>query len=249
LIGLHTGILITLILLMLMGIFAFARYFSLKTYVAVAGLILVFVGGYLDVFLSTDTNNGNHLSTLSDPVTYYQVTITTFPQEKKKSWRQVGEVRRVKIGDNWKDASGKIQLYVNKTDFNTPFRYADVLLIKGSPQLLSPPKNPHEFDYKKFLSYQNIYHQDFVRDGDVQVVAHDPPYVHLDLAMKARAFALGVIRQYVHGQEEQSIVSALVLGVTDGIDDELLSAYAASGAMHVLAVSGLHVGIIYWIIL
>jgi predicted membrane metal-binding protein len=40
-----------------------------------------------------------------------------------------------------------------------------------------------------------------------------------------------------------------VLGVTEGIDTDLQSAYAASGAMHVLAVSGLHVGIIYAIIL
>ncbi|GHN02801.1 hypothetical protein WSM22_42900 [Cytophagales bacterium WSM2-2] len=57
------------------------------------------------------------------------------------------------------------------------------------------------------------------------------------------------IKQFVHGQDEQGIAMGLVLGVTDGIDNELQSAYAASGAMHVLAVSGMHIGIIYAIIL
>ena len=60
---------------------------------------------------------------------------------------------------------------------------------------------------------------------------------------------IGILRKYIHGQREYALASALVLGVTDGLDNELLNAYAATGAMHVLAVSGLHVGIIYWMIL
>ena len=51
------------------------------------------------------------------------------------------------------------------------------------------------------------------------------------------------------GEQEQAIALALVIGVTDGIDNELEKAYSASGAMHVLAVSGLHIGILYSIIL
>jgi competence protein ComEC len=57
------------------------------------------------------------------------------------------------------------------------------------------------------------------------------------------------INEFVHGEDERAIAIALVLGVTDGIDNDLQNAYAASGAMHVLAVSGMHVGIIYAIIL
>ncbi|HKZ36510.1 MAG TPA: ComEC/Rec2 family competence protein, partial [Chryseolinea sp.] len=50
-------------------------------------------------------------------------------------------------------------------------------------------------------------------------------------------------------RREQGIVSALVLGITDGLDNELLTAYKGTGAMHILAVSGLHVGIIYGLLL
>ncbi len=57
------------------------------------------------------------------------------------------------------------------------------------------------------------------------------------------------INEFVSGKDERAIAIALVLGVTDGIDNDLQNAYAASGAMHVLAVSGMHVGIIYAIIL
>jgi competence protein ComEC len=68
-------------------------------------------------------------------------------------------------------------------------------------------------------------------------------------AFTCRSWAENELRKYVTGAREQSVIIALVLGVTDGLDNELLNAYAATGAMHVLAVSGLHVGIIYWLLL
>jgi len=60
---------------------------------------------------------------------------------------------------------------------------------------------------------------------------------------------MNTLTRYLRGDDERAITIALVLGVTDGIDNDLQNAYAASGAMHVLAVSGMHVGIIYAIIL
>jgi competence protein ComEC len=68
-------------------------------------------------------------------------------------------------------------------------------------------------------------------------------------SQQARLWASERMKEFVQGEQEQAIAMALVLGVTDGLDNDLQNAYSASGAMHVLAVSGLHVGIIYWMIL
>jgi competence protein ComEC len=63
--------------------------------------------------------------------------------------------------------------------------------------------------------------------------------------LKARTWAEATLTKFIHGAREQAIASALVLGVTGGLDPELLSAYANTGTLHVLAVSGLHVSILY----
>jgi competence protein ComEC len=44
---------------------------------------------------------------------------------------------------------------------------------------------------------------------------------------------------------EYAVAGALLLGFRGGLDQDLKNSYAASGAMHILAVSGLHVGILY----
>jgi competence protein ComEC len=129
-----------------------------------------------------------------------------------------------------------------------PFRYGDVLLIRGSPQIVQSPSNPGEFDYKRFLTFRNIYHQHFLKRGDVQLMKNDPPFIIMKYALEARQWADATLRKFVRGEREQAIASALVLGVTDGLDNELLNAYAATGAMHVLAVSGLHITIVYMIL-
>jgi competence protein ComEC len=123
------------------------------------------------------------------------------------------------------------------------------LVVKGSPQELQPPANPGEFDYKKFLTYRKIYHQHFLRKESVHYLANNPPWKIIDYSIQARVWAERVLSEHIQNQRERAVAFALILGVKDGLDNDLVHAYASSGAMHVLAVSGLHVGIIYLIMM
>lgn len=213
------------------------------------GLPILMLLGYLVVMIRTESNQDDHLSNVEDSISYYTVTVTSYPEEKEKSWKEIGEVTGVKTTNGWKSSSGKVLIYLSKKENRVPFKYGDVLLIKGSPQKVSPPSNPYEFDYKRFLSFKNIHHQDFISSPDFIFIKNDPPNPILSLAYNARAKSMDIINRYVTGQREQAIASALILGITDSLDDSLLNAYAASGAIHVLAVSGLHVGVLYAIIM
>lgn len=228
---------------------AFSSGTKSKSLAGTMGLASLFMVGYLNVLLHTDSRNSDHFIHVVKPIHYYQVVINRFAEEKENSWKIEGRIDRVQEDDRWLHRSGKVVLYFPKSDFAKPFQYGDVLLVKGAPQLLSPPANPGEFDYKRFLTFRKIYHQHFLRKEHVKWLSNDPPNVVMDYSIKARLWADQHIRAVVSGDREKAIAAALVLGVTDGLDNELLRAYAATGAMHVLAVSGLHVGIIYWIIL
>ncbi|MEX2233212.1 MAG: ComEC/Rec2 family competence protein [Cyclobacteriaceae bacterium] len=211
-------------------------------------LPLVFLLGYIHLVRKTESRDPDHLVNCNEEISYYKAVVTRFAEEKSRTWKVEASV--VQIRSNvWKSKKGDIILYFSKEDFSDPFRYGDVLLIKGRPHAAEPPGNPGEFDYREFLALKNIYHQHFLDGDDVVKIGYAPPSGIMALAFNGRRWAETALNRFVSGDREQAIASALVLGVTDGLDNELLSAYAATGSMHILAVSGLHISILYFILL
>lgn len=214
------------------------------------GVIALFLAGYSNVYYSTDFHSDDHFNHDQETITHYEVLITKQSQEKANSWKVETEVQAVEHENSlWVPRSGKVLLYFSKKNYDKPFQYGDVLLLSGSPEELKEPSNPGEFDYKKFLTYRKTYHQHFLREGDAIKIGYEPSSSIVAYSIMAREWADRALKENVHGPQEQATASALVLGVTDGLDNDLIGAYAATGSLHVLSVSGLHVGIIYWLLL
>ncbi len=246
--------LISVLLYGLISVFAwqekFIRHISrIKLYAGFVGLTSLFLAGYLNVLINTDIRKPDHLFHIGSPIEFYKAVITSSPIEKDRSWKLEARVESVKTDNEWITCNTNILLYLSKEDLPASFRYGDVLVIKGTPQRVPGPGNPEEFDYRRFLTFKNIYHQHFIRKDNVRLIGHEPPSWLNYYALICREWADTELKKQVAGKREEGIVSALVLGVTDGLDNELLTAYKASGAMHILSVSGLHVGIVYGLLL
>jgi competence protein ComEC len=222
---------------------------SLKTYTGIVGLAAIFLAGFINVLSNTESRNADHLIQVSSDINFYKAVVVSSPQLKGNSWRMEADIDFVKSNGEWRNCEGKIMLYVSNEAKSDPLEYGDVILVKGQPTLVLAPSNPEEFDYRRFLNFKNIYHQHFTRPGEITKMSNAPPSVVNYYALKCRRWADATLRDNITGEREKGLASALVLGVTDGLDNELLSAYKATGAMHVLAVSGLHVGIIYGLLL
>ncbi|UII30164.1 ComEC family competence protein [Fulvivirga ulvae] len=219
-------------------------FFSNNHFIAIVGFFTMAMLGYLRVSYADETRNAGHIIHHIGETSYYLVTLQNPGEERAKTIKFEAEIKGVKKGDQWLQSSGKIYLYIDKS---RQLKYGDQLLVKGKPGAIKPPQNPGEFDYKRFLSFKNIYHQHYLREGDFQVVGNTQNPVFA-FAFWAKAWAAGVLAENVDSNRELGIVQALVMGIKDDLDDDTQKAYAASGATHVLAVSGLHVGIIYGII-
>lgn len=212
------------------------------------GLLAIGVSGYVNTLVHTDSQRPDHFMHVTGPIDKYYAVISGYSEKKEKSWKAEAKVQQVYYQGTWHECSGKVLLYFARNDFEEPFRYGDKLLINGSPRELQPPANPGEFNYKRFLTFRKIYHQHFIPAHQVLLLSNDPASNFLSLSYRVRAWAERVLEKYISGEQERAVAGALLLGVKDGLDNELVQAYASSGAMHVLAVSGLHVGIIYLII-
>jgi competence protein ComEC len=192
------------------------------------------------------TSHPAHLVHQPDAVTYFTGTVTSEVQERPNRYKAELTVTQVRVRDAWQPATGKVLVYLDKTA--VPLRYGDRLLVRGAPRRVPPPANPGEFDYRAYLTIGQVYHQAFVKADGYEVLGPGSPNPVFAASLRVRAWADGVFRQYVPDRQEYAIATGLVLGIRDVLDDELRSAYASAGAMHVLAVSGAHVVIVFWII-
>jgi competence protein ComEC len=232
----------------LAGAFAFSFFLKAKLLSGASGLLAVSVLGYWLVQERTPRIRTDHLINNDNDVVAYKVVITSYSEKRPKTLRTRGDILAIKASSGWLRVTGSVLLYVPLSD-SVEYFYGDVLLVEGSPKKIPPPTNPGAFDFRRFMEYKGIYFQDFIPLSRVMRIGNDPPSLLLSSAITVRLWADKQITAAVTGQREQATASALVLGVTDGLDNELVQAYAATGALHVLAVSGLHVSIIYWIIL
>ncbi|MDV3307711.1 MAG: ComEC family competence protein [Cyclobacteriaceae bacterium] len=192
----------------------------------------------------------DHISHYADSITHFAGVVTSYPSRSSRTWKVVLDVRSVRVRKAWKGASGKVMLYLDLDAYPSPFTYGDVLFITGGPRGVPGPANPEAFDYRRFLALRHIHHQHYVGgNNDAVRIGNDPPSPIMARAIAAREKAVEVFRRYVRGTREHAVACALVLGYKEDLDDDLSDAFAASGTLHVLAVSGLHVGILYGLVM
>jgi competence protein ComEC len=220
-----------------------------KIIAGVAGLAGLFFTGNLLVLQKTESRKPHHLLHEIQLIRFYEGEVISSLDEKINSWKVLMEVDHIKTDSGWKKADGKVQVYISKKSAISVLDYGDTVIVKGSPEEVRPPANPGEFDFKRFLGFKNIYHQQFIKSENLRIINKTAKRSLLFYSYQLRSGATKIIKNFVKGERERAITLALVLGVTDGIDNDLLGAYSASGAMHVLSVSGLHVGVIYFILM
>ncbi len=127
--------------------------------------------------------------------------------------------------------------------------YGDRILIKGAPKAIGKPANPMEFDYADFMSKKNIFWQHWVKEKDIIRILPDRSTNIYQLKFEFRAQLQHAINSYLSPVVSQEITGAMLLGDRSGVSDGLEDSFARSGTMHILAVSGLHLGILYWLLL
>ena len=178
---------------------------------------------------------------------FYQCAIIEPVKEKNNSFQLTLLINAKSIDSIWSLSKGKALIYIEKDSLSSKLKFGDKLLVKGNLNFLEPPKNPKEFDYKKYLENRSIYQQGYLASNDWRLMDSQSRGLEV-FANDARQFLLSSLKSNGIEGDQYAIASALILGSKDELDFEVKQAYATAGAMHVLAVSGLHVGIIFLIL-
>jgi competence protein ComEC len=208
---------------------------------------MLFCFGFLRLQNHRLDTDPNHLLWQHGEIEAYEGVVVEEPAMKARSVNVRLDIKRALIEGEWKVVTGRVNGYVSQ-EKGTVLHYGDRLLVEGRPEQTGSPSNPGEFDFANYLVYNNIFHQQYIGDQFFKLGDSTPNFVK-SRSIQLRQFFKDRLTANIDDPEVRSVMLAIVLGIKDELDNDLQGAFSASGAMHVLAVSGLHVGIIYAIVL
>jgi competence protein ComEC len=204
--------------------------------------ILLFLFGFQITKLSVSKNpnliSGNKLS-------YFQCTLLEPLKEQQKNFKAIVFIYGIKKGHTWLKKSEKAILYLEKDSLSKKLVYGDCILIYTQLKAIGGPKNPFEFDYKKNCERNGLFLQCHIKKKAWKILPFHKGIYLKNQALKFRGELFNILKKHLPEKNEYSVAQALIAGNTDDLDKDLLSAYSSAGVIHVLSVSGLHIGLVY----
>ena len=214
-----------------------------KTAFSVIGLPCFLVAGFAFTGINDPKLYPDFFTPRADQPDTVLVKISEPIEEKENSIKAIGKILYTYDNREQIRVQGMLLLYLEK---NKPdFEMGDTLLLSSYINEVEAPKNPKEFDYKSYLAGKHIYYRAFVKADDVKTVSQQPGFSIKRLSHKVRNFFLERLSLRIKNPDDFAVAAALTLGYRNELSPEVRSDFADAGAMHILAVSGLHVGVIF----
>ncbi len=169
--------------------------------------------------------------------------------EKPRSFKATARVIALMPQQKPEPVSGNIIIYFSKDSTLKQLDYGSTLLIRQLVRELKNAGNPGAFDFKRYSLFQGITHQVYLRPGDYKLLPGKEQNW-----LKKQVFVSGqrlvqLLRRFIPGQREAGLAEALLIGYKQDLDPEIVQSYSNTGVVHIIAISGLHLGLIYWLLL
>ncbi|UFH46882.1 ComEC family competence protein [Flavobacterium galactosidilyticum] len=233
------------ILILTFIVFGLLFYFGKNKnsiYFGVATYLLSFIIGISNQIVHTDffqKSNYIHDSTIFEKPHFINLTIREKLKNSSYSDRYIAVINRV----DKKDQTGKILLNIPKDSASHELEIGTSLLIKGILTKNKPPNNPNQFDYSRYLENKQIYAQLYADISEIKTGSKIQKNVW-HYSSKLRARILQNLEKNNFNKTELNVALALILGQRQEISADIIRDYQYAGAVHILSVSGLHIGFI-----
>lgn len=197
--------------------------------------------GYSSVGYHDEYSRDNHFARhISDAAEARIFLLVDEPPVLKSKVRLIGEVSEFA----GQPSCGHLLVYLDSTAFAAGIRYGDIVALSAQVKPIAPSTNPFAYDFQNAMKLKNVRHSAFVKSETAQLLARERANPLMHLAYNTQESLIRVLGKYIQNADALSVGSALILGYRSDISEEVTQAYADTGAMHVLSVSGLHVGLV-----
>ena len=205
--------------------------------------VFLFLAGYAIASGNQPSHDPDYLG--KHPEGLFVATVAEPPAINKSGVKVILDVRFRHEHGCWVRTTGKAIGFLKIMPHTQQLKFGDHILIHAGFTEINDNSNPHTFNYSLYLKNKGISHRVYVETYGWKLIGFKPDGFIRKLAFEVRDRLLNILRDnHVEGREF-AVAAALLLGYVDDLDAGLRNDYAATGAMHILSVSGMHVGIIY----
>jgi len=248
----HIPLFITLFLILLLIASVFIKsltlFYQRRWLTGMLIFILLFLLVYENTIRNNDLFNQDYFIKQGIGQKFYIGDLVEPAIQKQKTTKAVVNVVAVDCSGTWISTKGKALIYFQKDTRSEHLFYGDRIIFRTEFTEPQSAGFPHSFDQKRFLNNQNIFYTGYINSVYWKTISYHRNQDLLRLALSMRNRLLQILRENQVQGREFAVTAALLLGYVDEIDKELIKDYSATGAMHILSVSGMHVGIIFLVL-
>lgn len=214
-----------------------------KPYFTISTVLVSIIAGMLTQWLHYAPNQKLHYSNF---INSNETAIEGYVSERLKpndyTERYYFEVTAI----NGRTASGRILLTAKKDSLKSSFIPGSKLIIADSPTAIGKPLNPFQFDYAAYMEKQGVFHQIRLKDNYAAIgtVYNFDYYLGQLRHSLTHSFAI-----HNYSPQVQATLNALLLGQRQDMDPEVNNAYKDAGVLHILAISGLHFAVLFYVLM
>lgn len=193
-------------------------------------------------------NQADWIGNFHDSSEVFVSTLEEKPTEKTKSRKADAVVNYLIIDKKVVPAKGKIIVYFKKDSLPDLLEYGSQIIFKKPLQEIKNSGNPGSFDYKRYSLFHGITHQVYLQPDQYIILPNTKKRWLPSFLEVTREKVLGILRKNINGKKELGLAEALLIGYKNDLDKTLVQSYTNTGVIHIIAISGLHLGLIYWLL-
>ncbi|WP_270089601.1 ComEC/Rec2 family competence protein [Sphingobacterium sp. SYP-B4668] len=236
---------VIIVIILILSFFLSSKRLWKRLYVFALYVLLLFLGIY-NIVSKNPIHHPNHFAHFDD-----KLLIGIVDDEP----RLKGDLLRCPIrivggvdGSLEISRMGMLMMTISGVDSSQILKYGDEIIFRNNIKEVARPSNPREFDYARYLSYSNIWYQSFLETSQIQIRRHNQGNSLQAFAFQVRDNLVEKFRNYILDPQAFHVASAVILGYRVHMDEEIISAFNDTGTIHLLSVSGLHVGLVFGIL-
>lgn len=168
--------------------------------------------------------------------------------QKRKTWKAIANIVAVKHLGKWTNARSKLLIYIKNNRLAKQLATGDQIKFTAPLQKISNNFNANGFDFLRYCAFQQIYFQLYLADS-AKIIFHKNAGSAKQLLYKTRDQILGILKKAIPEKTAQSVAEALLIGYKEDLDKTLVQSYSNTGVVHIIAISGLHLAMIYGLLI
>jgi competence protein ComEC len=210
--------------------------------------VFLLLSGFLYVRIHDYKLKVNGLPNIEFTPKHYVARLCECPAVKDNSVKVMMELMEIEdVSLEKHKFESKIIAYFEKNESSLSLKYGDCIIFHTNPEEVKKPPNPEQFDYKEYLYKKGVTHQVYLKSDKWLNLNCNKSNLIYKYSYSLRDFLLLTMQRLGVKDEEYAVAAAILLGYDDSLPMDLRQKYVAAGAMHILCVSGLHVGVIFMV--